>query len=162
MTNDVPFESQAPSAEEARQALDSVAEMRAAAVRRGVPPRWLGGMIAVLIALFFAALVSDQDTQTVTGIWIVIFSLTIAVKRRTLVLLARNMRLKMSPLLLAGQLTAVVLLVGVFVATRWFAVRYGFAGTSLAGGTAAGLVFYGLFEFKRHMIRRSIEAEFAA
>lgn len=148
-------------AQEAREALKSVSEMRAAAVRWGVPPRWLGALIAALIASIFAAMAAD-DNQVVIGFWGVLLAVTAAVKRRRLGLLARNMRLRMTPLLVAGQLTAVAAFVGVVVAAQWFGLRYGLRWAPLVGGLGGGLVFYGLFEFKRRMIRRSIEAEFDA
>jgi len=148
-------------AHEAREALGSVEEMKQAAVRRGLPPRWLGALISALLGALFAGQASDEAQWVGVAVFGV-FMLMALVRRRQLLVMIRSIRLKITPTLLAGQLTALTLILGLIVAGRNAEVTYGISWASVVVGPLISTVFYALFEFKRFLIRRQIESEYAA
>ena len=145
-------------AAEAREALLSVSEMKEAGLRRGIPPRWLGIMLAIFMGGIAASFIAHLNGVT-NALWISAWSVGMAAKRRALIVLARNMRTEMSLGVIAAQVAGVALLLGTLVAGRFAVPAIGRGPAALLGGGAAALVLYALFAFKRAAIRTKIEHE---
>jgi hypothetical protein len=143
---------------EAHEALRVVERMRRTALERGLPPRWLGGALAVIVGAMVGAQAADAPPE-VGGTLLITMCLVMASRRRLLMALARRSAYGLNLRTIAIQGSAVVLVVAMLVAARIGYVRMGLPWAPWAAGACAATTMYLLFEYKVSQFRASIEQE---
>lgn len=136
-----------PSADEARQALDTVEKMTQSARQHGMPPRWFGAVVAVLAGSLIALAVADlREMQVLVVAAIVI--VVVYQARKTQVTIGSYPL----PVLLLAPPLLVGLYFGLMLAAQQIATELGQGPAALITGIALASSVYVLSLFERQLL----------
>lgn len=134
-----------------------VERMRRAALRRALPPRWLG----VILSILFGGLCGSTaaSLEIVNALFLSLIVLTFAAMRRTLLAMARRSSFGFSLPLIAVQAFGVLLILAMIAGGRIGIARWGLTWAPLATALGSAATIYLLFQFKMSQFRASLESE---